>query len=422
MIRFIFATESYPFTCELARVVPAPAAGCALVTRDVHLSLDAADLARFGQVRAVERFDLASVEAAVRSLDAAPGACLVSHDDFFYEVLAEVGRRCGLRIYTRESILPFLDKDAMKRRLRGSGVRLPGYRVFDAARHAAGGDAYLRETAAAIGYPLFAKPLQGAGAENCRLLADEAVFADWAAQRAPGLAYEIDEYIAGTLYHCDSVLRGGMPVFTQVCRYSHPCAEFAQGRMVGSWTLHPDDAAREPMLRFTAQVFAALGASHPVPDGVTHMEMFHTPQREIVFLEVQFRPPGANVRKAYAEHLGTNLEEHHYRLQLGLPCDVPAASGRHAAWMYFPTADGVVASVRALPALESELLECSWGVRPGDRTRAPASILDARGRGVVALSLVLANADHAALCRDIEALERHVPFALAPHQEEIPCA
>ena len=128
---------------------------------------------------------------------------------------------------------------------------------------------------------------------------------------------------------------------------------------------------------------------------------------------MQFRPPGANVRRAYAERLGMNLEEMHYRLQMGLECPSLETRGMHAAWMYFPTADGVVEAVEPLPELSSRVVECTWGVMAGQRTRAPHSILDARSRGVVALSLVIANDDNAHLREDFERLCVHSPFRLA---------
>lgn len=414
MTQYIFATESYPFTADLATLLPEPPDEAILLTRDVHESLSEADRQRFARIVPVDPFDLPHLQAALaRRVRLKPGARIVSHDDFFYELFAQLARQNNLAGYSVEAILPFVNKQVMKERLHGSGIRLPRYRLFDAAAFEADGPSWLHDTAAQIGYPMFAKPIQGAGAQHCALIADEAQFLAWAASRPRDVVFEIDEFIGdAVLYHCDSVIHQGLPVFTQVCRYSHPCADFARGRMVGSHTLAIQDDGHAALAHFTEQVFTAFSRHHPVPDGVTHMEMFRRASGEIIFLEVQFRPPGANVRSAYAQHLGVNLEDHHFALQMGRGYTPIEARGPHAAWLYFPTADGVVDALRPLPALQSRVVDCWHGVQPGQRTHAPQSILDARGRGVVALSLVIAHEDSAVLRADFERLCGHVPFHL----------
>lgn len=413
MTQYIFATESYPFTADLASLVPLEPHESILLTRDVHKSMSDTDRRRFNRIIEVEQFDFKSLETALGPLQLHSDARIISHDDFYYEQFALVGQRLGLTGYTVDSILPFVNKHVTKSRLVGSGIRVPRYRLFDPEAFSRDGLQWLRSVGAQLGYPMFIKPIQGAGAEHSILVRDEAEFIEWARRRKPDIIFEIDEFIGeAILYHCDSVLWRGRPVFTQVCRYSNPCADFAKGRMVGSYTLGEEDECHGPMTQFTSDVFAALARHHLLPDGVTHMEMFRKASGEIVFLEVQFRPPGANVRRAYAEFLGVNFEEIHYRLQMGADAGSIRACGPYAAWMYFPTADGVVATLEPLPNLYSTIVECSYGIQHGQPTRSPESILDAWGRGVVALSLVITNFDHEQLRQDFAKLQDYIPFRL----------
>jgi hypothetical protein len=413
MTHYLFITESYPFTADLAALLGDAAGRATLITRDVHLSMTAEQLALFEAVVPVPRFDLESIEAAVAGCSGAD-ARIVSHDDFFYDLFARINERRGLQGYSLASILPFVDKACMKERLAGSGIRVPRFAVFDADAHAHAPEAYVERLGRQIGYPMFAKPLRGAGAEHCAFLPSARALSRWCAQDKGGLAFEIDEYIGdAVLYHCDTVIKGGKAAFTQACRYSRPCADFAKGFMVGSYTLAEDDPSSRELCAFAAAVLAAFARHSPAPDGVTHMEMFRTAKGEIVFLEVQFRPPGANVRTAYGRHLGANLEDFHLGLQMGRDMTPPGAGGPHAAWLYFPTAEGIVAGTNPLPPLSSEIVEAVNYLQQGQRTHAPSSILDARGRGVVALSLVIANADHARLRADFERLCGHRPFTLA---------
>lgn len=415
MNEYLFMTESYPFSTALGVLLDRPDERYVLITRNVHETLDAGDLARFAAIVVVEDFALDTLAAALERAGAGPGARIVSHDDFFYAAFAALNRRYGLTGYSLESIQPFVDKQVMKQRLEGSGLRLPRWQLFRPEEHAADPARWRAQTIAALGMPVFAKPTQGAGAEHAALLDSIQALEAWAhAPRPAGLVFELDEFIAGaTLYHCDSVLQGQRAVFTEVACYSNPCADFAGGRAVGSRTLADDDPARAPLIAFTDAVFAAFARHAPIPDGVTHMELFRRDDGEIIFLEVHFRPPGANVRQAYAERLGVNLEHYHLALQMGRTIAPIAARGDHAAWLYFPTADGTVADVHPLPPLRSRVIAADYGVAPGSVTQAPLSILDARGRGVVALSLVIAHPDADVLREDFERLAAYRPYRMA---------
>jgi biotin carboxylase len=414
MGQFLFATESYPFTADIEALLADPRDRAVLITKDVDDTLSAGQRSCFARIVKVDRFDLPSIENAIATQVALEAnARFVSHDDFFYEIFAQINERHRLPGYSRDAIAPFVNKDVMKRRLHGSGIRIPRYATFDAASYARDPEAFRRRLAGELGFPMFAKPIQGAGAEHCALLRTADELRRWCDERNDNVAFEIDEFIGdAVLYHCDSVLRGGRAVFTQASRYSRPCADFAHGSAVGSYTLTGEPELAEELCAFAGDVIAAFARRHPVPDGVTHMEMFRTQSGELVFLEVQFRPPGANVRVAYARHLGINLEDVHFKLQMGKDVAPVTQTGPYAAWMYFPTADGVVDAVHPLPRIRSEVVEANCYVRPGQRTLKPASILDARGRGVVALSLVIVNHDYEQLRADFERLAGFRPYSL----------
>ena len=147
MTQYIFATESYPFTADLASLLPLPPDEAILLTKDVHRTLSEADRARFSRIVEVDGFDLDSLNAALTRIAPQRGARLVSHDDFFYEQFAQVGPSHGVSVYTLESILPFVNKHVMKQRLKGSSVRLPRYRLFNAKAFASQGVGWLRQLA-----------------------------------------------------------------------------------------------------------------------------------------------------------------------------------------------------------------------------------------------------------------------------------
>jgi len=412
MTRFIFATESYGFSADLKSLLTRGPDDYILLTKDVHHTMPEADLALFSEVIEVPQFDVPSLLAALERFSggAAPMR-IVSHDDFFYLELAEVSALLGFDYPSRDAFLPFVDKDVAKQRLRDSGILTPRYRILDRAKARSSLSRYADELAADVGFPMFAKPTQGAGAEHCCLIPDRQRLMEWMECSTRTEVFEIDEYIDdAVLYHCDSVISGGAAVFTQVARYSAPCAEFANGVAVGSYTLPATDPVSLQLQAFAADVMRALGRHTTVPDGVTHLEVFRKSDGRLIFLEVQFRPPGANVKRAYREHLGVNLEDIHFSLQLGRSLVLPAASGQHAAWIYFPTPGGIIESLAPLPPLCSDIIEQWHGAKPGDSLTRPQSILDAKGRGVVLLSLVIGHDDHATLRDDFIKLSQFIPY------------
>ena len=101
-------------------------------------------------------------------------------------------------------------------------------------------------------------------------------------------AYEVDAFVTGTLYQCDSLTRAGRVVFRSVLELGCANFDFVQGRPLSVYPL-PASELRARLERFDDDVIAALGFR----DGATHHEIFHDPVRdELVFLEIAARIAG----------------------------------------------------------------------------------------------------------------------------------
>jgi hypothetical protein len=134
----------------------------------------------------------------------------------------------------------------------------------------------------------------------------------------PGV--EVEEYVAGEMYHCEAIVYGGVPVFSAVCRYLAPPGVFRSVATRGSVTLG-EGSLRQRIADYNADVIRVLG----LRDGVTHLEVFHTPDDRIVFCEIAARPGGGGICTVVRQAYGIDLISAALRVQSGF---APLASAR----------------------------------------------------------------------------------------------
>jgi hypothetical protein len=175
----------------------------------------------------------------------------------------------------------------------------------------------------------------------------------WAAttcSRGDSISYEVEEFVEGTLFNCDSLVRDGTVLWTSVCRNINPCLDFAAGRSIGIYTIPADHSDAVVVRELSARVLTALRP----PDGAIHLECFIRPSGEPVFLELSARPPGGDVTGVYRRCFGFDVDVAHFALRAREPYRLQARStGWYGGWAIHPKRSGRLGAVR-LPALRSE--------------------------------------------------------------------
>jgi len=135
-------------------------------------------------------------------------------------------------------------------------------------------------------------------------------------------SFEVEEYIEGKMYHCDAVVQDGEVTFAAVSEYLSKPGDYTPGGMGGSVLLHPAEVLAVRTTELNARVLRALG----LREGVTHLEVFHTPEDELVFCEVAARPAGGGIDRIIERSYGINVLEASLRLQAGLELTVDLAA------------------------------------------------------------------------------------------------
>lgn len=321
---------------------------------------------------------------------------LLCHDEYSLAAVAEARQMCGIEGDRPHQLAAFVDKVAMKRALSASDIPMPEHREWSAHHYRSDPDGYVADLASALGWPMFVKPVAESGSVGARKIADADSFHAWALQAGDG-RYELDEFLEGELFHVDSAVHEGRIVHVEANAYLHPCFDYVTGRVCASYTIPHDAPVRSRLVDFNARVLEAL-EDKPL-NGAFHHEIYRRPDGQLVFLEIAARAPAAMVPATSRIAWGLDIEEAHFRLQRGERLPSSEGQGPHAAWVYFPKAEG------RITALEQAELRSDhhwqWNVEVGQTTEAPQDIRD------FAAAVLLWNDDYAALQRDLHTLDAH---------------
>ncbi|MFD6528745.1 acetyl-CoA carboxylase biotin carboxylase subunit family protein [Streptomyces sp. NPDC060184] len=135
-----------------------------------------------------------------------------------------------------------------------------------------------------------------------------------------GSHYEVEEFVKGQIYHCDSVVRDGGIVFSSVGKYLADPASYRPGSIFGTVLVGESELVRR-ITALNTRVLAALG----LKDGTTHLELFHTEADELVFCEVAGRPPGGIIPPVIQAQYGFDIVEAQIRIDAGLDVSLGTA-------------------------------------------------------------------------------------------------
>ena len=179
------------------------------------------------------------------------------------------------------------DKSRMKTVLREAGL--------PCARHAlARSPAEALAGAEHTGFPLVAKPPDGAGAAGTVRIDDREQLASWLASSPPSDARPLllEEFVVGDEFSFDSVSLDGKHLFHSISSYRPTPLEVVQTPWIQWCVLLPREI-RGPEFSDILSVGPAALDALGMHTGMTHMEWFRRKDGTLAISEVAARPPGA---------------------------------------------------------------------------------------------------------------------------------
>jgi biotin carboxylase len=248
---------------------------------------------------------------------------IVALDDFDVETAAMLREYLRIPGMGETTARHFRDKLAMRGRARASGILVPDFVGLV-------NDDEIRAWAKDIPAPWVMKPRSSAAAIGIKKIKSEDEL--WRALEAAGdtrADYLLERFVAGEVYHVDSIVFAGEIRFAVAMKYGRPPMEVAhEGGIFITRRLPPDGDEAPALLSLNQQLLARLGLQR----GVSHTE-FIRGQEGWFFLETSARVGGAFIVDVIEAATGVNLWREWARLEIAGEdgrYDAPQAGGGSA--------------------------------------------------------------------------------------------
>ncbi|MEU2225419.1 hypothetical protein [Streptomyces sp. NPDC018347] len=265
------------------------------------------------------------------------------------------------------------DKVPMKQALSGTGIRVPRFLAVGPGT----GREELAGFAAGLPGRIVLKPRSQGASIGVRILDGAAQLLALAEAGGIEEGYEAEEFVEGSIYHVDGVVRDAELRWFCASRYLDSCFDFQHGTAPLAAVTPDDPGLVGRMRRFTETVLRAL----ELTDSTFHLELFHTPGDELVFLEIGNRFGGAGIGWHQRTVYGVDLAREAALACLGRPSELAGSTTMldhrqvgSSGWLYMPAVGGTVRVV-AVTGLD----ELPASVVAAD-TPAAGDVLAAAGR------------------------------------------
>lgn len=244
-----------------------------------------------GHWQVADALDPQQIADAVRGLSRQIGRVerLIGALEQLQVPLAQARDALGLEGMSAEVATNVRDKSQMKTVLTAAGVPCARHQLVHRTEQALA----FRDL---VGYPMVAKPPDGAGAKATFRLDTDGDFDSWlaAAQQDAGEVWLLEEFLTGREHTFDSVTLGGETVWASISDYRPPPLEVLRTPWVQWTVLLPRDVSGPEYTTIRSVGPAALRALG-VRDAFSHMEWFERPDGSVAVSEVGARPPGAQL-------------------------------------------------------------------------------------------------------------------------------
>lgn len=307
----------------------------------------------FGSITITDDFDLPILSSIIKNIISSTAKSevrIVTNTEGLVSVAGKLRELFDIPGLHGDGANNFSDKIQMKETLGKYNIPVPKYSRFDKNAYLEGPDNYVDAASRQFGFPIITKPVNSAGCRGVIKIFSRDELKRWADSVGDSM-HEMDEFVEGDLYHCDSFVHHGRILHTAVCRYSTNPHMFCEGEILGSITLPNDSIMCQKLVSFNNRILEII--SHSL-SGVTHSEIFVRPNGELVFLEVANRGGGAGLPAIYNKHLNVDIFSMHILLQCKDQINLKIDKGPYAAWLQFPLNSNIFA-ISSLPSIKSNI-------------------------------------------------------------------
>lgn len=200
---------------------------------------------------------------------------------------AKVREALGVPGMSVDTVEGFRDKQLMKERVAGAGLRVP---KAERARS----QAEVRAAAGRLGFPLIIKPIAGAGSADTYRVDGPAQLDAVIRATAHVSEASCEEFVDGEEYTYDTICVNGVPVYENVCRYLPRPLIARTNEWISPVVVTVRDL-RQPHIQSGIELGRGVLKALNMGTGFTHMEWYRKPNGEVVFGEIGCRVGGARL-------------------------------------------------------------------------------------------------------------------------------
>ncbi|NQZ11019.1 MAG: ATP-grasp domain-containing protein [Algicola sp.] len=231
-----------------------------------------------------------------------------------------------------------------------------------------------------VDLPIVVKPRDLAGTVGANVLKTEEDVEQFLSQRADDIhkspTGSISEtFVKGLMYHVDGFIHNGKEVVMLPSKYNNDGFAFFKGENLGSHALSDSNPLKKRLNDFARKIcFEVL----PTPQNmVFHLEVFHTPDDELVMCEIASRLGGGRINDTVKAVTGYDIKMGFVEAEANKGLEVieqhQQPSGKLAGWLTIPQKEGTIEYIPEECPLEG-VIGYRLSGKAGDKFDAPSTM------------------------------------------------
>lgn len=323
---------------------------------------------------------------------------LIGVDEVTLLDIAKIRDDLGLYGHGVQDLERFRIKDIMLAHARSKGITCPKSIPFDMQAFNKDKVNYYTMVSKCIGLPFLLKPNNAAGSIGILKVDSQDDFI-CKVNKMRGNDYTINEYIKGSQYHCEVIIKDGALIFEKCSKLIYPAIEFVlDKKILASIPMSESDDLYKEVVEYNRKVVKAF----EIDNITTTCEFFITGDSQFILIEINARLPGEPQTYTYYKETNVWMDYLDFKIQTcgDVNTDSKNNQTRHCSWVFVPCKKGILAS-KKLPKLKS-IAEPKWDYEIGDELSDPDSIYDHF------LQVILSSNMVTDIKNDLKAIEKEI--------------
>ncbi len=284
----------------------------------------------------------------------------------------------------KEDILVYRDKSIMKKYATSKGILTPDFASVSCIDDILGfiKDYNIQQENGDFVPPIVLKDDFGVGSEKIFIFKNRDELNHYLTDNSkvfgtqPTSRLIVEKFVQGRVYHIDALIgEQGDVLFVWPSLYMDPpLAVVNEGKSRGDYVMRPNNSLT---LRLNDYAKSLMGDFPTLPGGAIHLEVFVTPEDDILLCEIAARVGGGRLSDTWMQAFGFSIDEQILKIQAGIPLTIDFANkvpSILAGGILFPSNGKYLISGE--PPVHANLVDFKQYQKAGDLSNKPKFLGD----------------------------------------------